>query len=78
MFGIKGQSGFERDTYNSSSGTWSGVGIVTPDPLVTYVDISNNKLYRYDPLTTNYVELSSSSGTGNITSTAITDLTDIL
>lgn len=78
MFGIKGQTGFERDTYNSSSGTWSGVEIATPDPLVTYVDISNNKLYRYDPLTTNYVELSSSSGTGNITSTAITNLTDIL
>ena len=77
MFGIKGQTGFERDTYNSSSGTWSGVEIVTPDPLVTYIDISNNKLYRYDPITTNYVDLGS-SGSGNITSTAITNLTDIL
>lgn len=75
IFGIKGQTGFERDTYNSSNGTWSGVEIVTPDPLVTYIDISNNKLYRYDPITTNYVDL---GGSGNLTSTAITNLTDIL
>lgn len=77
MFGVKGQNGFERDTYNSSNGIWSGVEIVTPDPLVTYVDIASNKLYRYDPSSTSYVELSA-GGSSNITSTAITDLTDIL
>lgn len=75
MFGTLGQSGFERDNYNSSTGNWEGVEIVTPNPLVTYVDILSDKLYRYDPITTNYVDL---GGSGNITSTAITNLTDIL
>ena len=77
MFGTLGQNGFERDNYNSSTGTWAGVEVVTPNPLVTYVDILSNKLYRYNPLTSGYVELSEGD-LSTITSTAITDLTDIL
>lgn len=77
MFGTLGQNGFERDNYNSSTGTWAGVEVVTPNPLVTYVDILSDKLYRYNPLTSGYVELSEGD-LSTITSTAITDLTDIL
>ena len=76
MFGTLGQNGFERDNYNSTGG-WAGVEIVTPDPLVTYIDILSNKLYRYDPPTSRYIELSEGD-LSTITSTAITDLTDIL
>ena len=76
MFGTLGHNGFERDNYNSTGG-WAGVEIVTPDPLVTYIDILSNKLYRYDPPTSRYIELSEGD-LNTITSTAITDLTDIL
>lgn len=76
VFGNLGSNGFERDNYNSTGG-WAGVEIVTPDPLVTYIDILSNKLYRYDPPTSRYIELSGGD-LSTITSTAITDLTDIL
>ena len=78
VFGNLGSNGFERDTVNNQ-GAWAGAEIVTPDPYTTYIDIIQNKLYRYNPVVGggSYVEVGS-SGTGSLTSGALTNLTDIL
>lgn len=61
-YGVLGDSGFVISVYDQTHGTWTGTGVAVPDATTLYVDVVNDKAYRYDGSA--YVEITGSSGGG--------------